>query len=190
MKKQNAKLFDSVNYNHLTENELSSKGCVDLYTIFCLEKNRGLEDTEIGLIARDLKLTGYNSITLDATVRGQIQRWNSRCPEPKINPRVIAKDGIRGVCKQKFYLSPSFSQHVFGTPTCTRDDEVSMFFKKLENDEFFSTIDFGTPVNSCPKESFLTPTQPSFLDLPFEIETVPDFSFELEPEFSNFFNFT
>jgi hypothetical protein len=70
------KYFDNVNYSLLSETELKFKACIDLFTIFFLNKNRGLTDIEIYEYARCLGMSGYDGMVPDCIVRSNIYRWN------------------------------------------------------------------------------------------------------------------
>lgn len=103
---------DGVDYSFLSEKEMNSKGIRELFSIFYLYDNCGINDVDIGLIARDeLKMTGYDGMTLGDIIRGKIYRWNNLFQ--KGQPRVIIKSKVQGETKGRFYLEPVFAEKVF-----------------------------------------------------------------------------
>lgn len=68
--------LDNVDYSALTPAEKRIKASRELFTIFYLEKNRGLTDIEIHKCAEKLKFTGYDGFAPDSIVRSNIYRWN------------------------------------------------------------------------------------------------------------------
>jgi hypothetical protein len=65
-----------VDYTVLCKAERLNKGSRDLYTIFYLDGNRGLNDKEIVEKAKELELTGISTNTPAQISRRLIYRWN------------------------------------------------------------------------------------------------------------------
>lgn len=102
-----------VDYSGLSMLEKSKKASHDLYTIFYLTRNKGLDDVEIGYYARSLGLSGYGALTLDCAVRGNIYRWNNMAKKEWGQSRMFRAQKRPGESKGKYYWVPEFSERIF-----------------------------------------------------------------------------
>lgn len=173
-----------VDYSHLSEKEMNSKGIREIYSIFYLYNNCGINDVDIGLIAKDeLHMTGYDGMTLGDIIRGKIYRWNALFEKSK--PRVILMKRVQGESKGRWYLEPIFAEKVFKNKSNTPVPIPSIPTLNIQQKPFdildcFDSINSLNSMNSFSQEyttpnssldsstsSYLEGRSPCFLDDPF-----------------------
>jgi hypothetical protein len=128
-----------VDYSLLNEREYKLKRFRDLYTIFYLSRNVGLTDMEIHEWIIKLGILGYNSLTPDSVVRGNIYRWNDLSNE---------FNNISGRCNDKTCKKYSNHGYEIDKPLfCRRHAEKSMILVVeerlyLKKNEYITNDDF------------------------------------------------
>lgn len=97
-----AQFHPDVDYSKLPEYERDRKISRDLFTVFYLHQNKGLTDIEILKTFAKLGINGYDNLTPEATVRGNMYKWNNM---------VVGKQTGKKLCKKCSRLATHGSQN-------------------------------------------------------------------------------